>query len=202
MTNAVSEAWTAIVNERGRQISDEGWSAAHDDQHTDGSLLSVAIFYLWAGSGKPGDVMGRASFGEDRAPVGWPWAAKWWKPKDRRSNLIRAGALCLAERDRCIRAGLTTGPADHKLGLVLRELADLASPPAPHEPLVKALREAEDALVKTEALDDRDDCPECEGQGEPEICPLCFPKADDARLARRAAIASLAALSLSEEGRG
>lgn len=32
------------------------------------------------------------------------------------------------------------------------------------------------------------DCRECEGEGVPELCPMCFPKFDDARVARRAAI--------------
>lgn len=45
------------------------------------------------------------------------------------------------------------------------------------------------ALEATEALDDRDSCEECEGEGEPESCGLCFPKADAARIKRRAAIA-------------
>lgn len=31
---------------------------------------------------------------------GWPWADEWWKPKDRRADLVRAGALILAEIDR------------------------------------------------------------------------------------------------------
>ena len=30
----------------------------------------------------------------------WPWAAEWWKPKDCRRNLVRAGALILAEIER------------------------------------------------------------------------------------------------------
>lgn len=32
-------------------------------------------------------------------------------------------------------------------------------------------------------------CSECEGEEIPELCPKCFPKFDNARLARRAAIA-------------
>ena len=44
------------------------------------------------------------------------------------------------------------------------------------------------AIEATEALDFRDDCPECGGEGVPETCGECFPKADDARLKRRAAL--------------
>lgn len=32
-------------------------------------------------------------------------------------------------------------------------------------------------------------CEECEGEGVPELCPECFPLFDNARVARRAAIA-------------
>jgi hypothetical protein len=30
----------------------------------------------------------------------WPLGRDWWKPKDRRQDLIRAGALAMAEMDR------------------------------------------------------------------------------------------------------
>lgn len=36
--------------------------------------------------------------------MGWPWEPRWWKPKDVLTDLIRAGALCLAEADRARRA--------------------------------------------------------------------------------------------------
>lgn len=29
----------------------------------------------------------------------WPWDRIWWKPKDRKSDLVRAGALALAGAD-------------------------------------------------------------------------------------------------------
>lgn len=35
----------------------------------------------------------------------------------------------------------------------------------------------------------RQDCDECEDQGEPEACGKCFPQFDDARVKRRFAIA-------------
>lgn len=34
----------------------------------------------------------------------------------------------------------------------------------------------------------RQDCAECEGEGEPEACGICFPSFDDARVKRRLAI--------------
>lgn len=44
-------------------------------------------------------------------------------------------------------------------------------------------------LLATEELDFRDDCPECGGDGMPELCGTCFPKADAARVERRALLA-------------
>lgn len=108
-------AWTLITEERTRQITVEGWTPEHDDQHKDGELLHAAVFYLHHGTPLAGPTT-------DGVPLGWEWEAEWWKPKDRKSNLVRAGALCLAERDRRVRANLPTGPADHKLGLCLRDL--------------------------------------------------------------------------------
>lgn len=34
----------------------------------------------------------------------WAWHSRWWKPKDRRCNLVRAGALIVAEIERLDRA--------------------------------------------------------------------------------------------------
>lgn len=60
--------------------------------------------------------------------------------------------------------------------------------------MTKELREAAERAIKaleaTEALDSRV-CEECNGEGEPEACPECFPAADDARLARRESIVEL-----------
>jgi hypothetical protein len=34
----------------------------------------------------------------------WPWSREWWQPKDRRRDLVRAGALIVAEIERLDRA--------------------------------------------------------------------------------------------------
>ena len=34
----------------------------------------------------------------------WPWAPEWWKPSSYRRNLIKAGALIIAEIERLDRA--------------------------------------------------------------------------------------------------
>lgn len=118
---AVASAWSAIAAERSRQIGVEGWTTDHDDLHNEGEMLSAAVAYLWHGT----------TYGtsDGAMPGNWPWGAEWWKPKDRYNNLVRAGALCLAERERLARAGRHTGPADHKLGIALRELSALPQPP-------------------------------------------------------------------------
>lgn len=84
-------AMKLISDERKRQIEVEGWSTEHDDKHADGELLNAAGAYL---------LTPHVSLRDDGAPLGWPWEPKWWKPKNERSNLIRAGALCLAESER------------------------------------------------------------------------------------------------------
>jgi hypothetical protein len=49
------------------------------------------------------------------------------------------------------------------------------------------LLEAAELLEKAEF--ERQDCDECQGEGEPEACGKCFPAFDDARIKRRIAIA-------------
>lgn len=107
----------AIELERQRQISSEGWTAEHDDQHDDGSLLRVAVIYYQH------TVHGDLKMREDGAPVGWPWDREWWKPKERTRNLERAGALCLAEKARLKRNGAPYSHADQKLNLIINALA-------------------------------------------------------------------------------
>ena len=88
-----------IARERERQISVEGWSADHDDGHPNGELAQAAGCYaLHAGQPEPAQV--RPGY----APQEWPWDAKWWKPTDRRRNLVKAGALIVAEIERLDRA--------------------------------------------------------------------------------------------------
>ena len=90
----MSEAENLIRAERQRQIDKEGWSCEHDAEHSDGALLTAAIVYLRFGTDKAEPI-------DDKGiPKTWPWEAEWFKPKDRKANLVRAGALCLAEDNR------------------------------------------------------------------------------------------------------
>lgn len=73
-----------IIAERRRQSEVEGWTSAHDDQHGPEVLENAALSYRDAEG--PGTTI----------PSQWPWADECWKPKTRKRNLERSGALYLA----------------------------------------------------------------------------------------------------------
>lgn len=108
-----------IKAERQRQISVEGWNQVHDDAHTGGELATAAFLYLHHGTTHA--TVLRA----DGAPKGWPWERAWWKPRDRRRNLERAGALFLAEIERRQRANLPTQSVEHTLSITIRKLDEV-----------------------------------------------------------------------------
>lgn len=87
------DGWALIQAERARQITEEGYSDAHDDALYEYALCDAGDCYREA---------------KDRyAPLKrtWPFEAGSWKPRDRKSNLVRAGALYLAHAARLERAG-------------------------------------------------------------------------------------------------
>lgn len=84
-----SDAARDVLAERERQKSVEGWTPEHDDEHNDEQLALAAACYALG------------------SPTFWPWENRWWKPKDRRRNLVRAGALILAEIERIDRQAST-----------------------------------------------------------------------------------------------
>ena len=81
--------------ERERQVLGEGFDAAHDDSLIQGDLARAAACYALPERSRPGH--------KDRL---WPWLASWWKPtpKDRVRELVKAGALIVAEIERLQRA--------------------------------------------------------------------------------------------------
>ena len=87
----MSKALEDIAAERQRQISAEGWTPEHDDEHDDGELAMAAACYAEA------SVFGNAM---EQCPSSWPWSPEWWKPSDPRRNLVKAGALIVAEIER------------------------------------------------------------------------------------------------------
>ena len=90
-----------IIDERQRQV-EEGWTPEHDDRHDDGEMAQAAACYAMD------DVLRGLYFPTDgdRVPDAWPWQAHWWKPSpdDRIRELVKAGALVVAEIERLQRA--------------------------------------------------------------------------------------------------
>ena len=98
--NAIDE----IAAERRRQVEVEGWTAEHDDIHRSGEMAQAAAAYAFhAGTCSAAEELGGVY--SPKAPHhAWPWSHRWWKPKDRRRDLIRAAALIVAEIERLDRA--------------------------------------------------------------------------------------------------
>lgn len=97
----MTQAALDVLAERRRQIEAEGWTPEHDDQHSNWELSRAAVCY--------GDMGGNGPFSHPHPahpPQGWPWHWTWWKPSDDpRRNLVKAGALILAEIERLDRMG-------------------------------------------------------------------------------------------------
>lgn len=89
-----------IAAERRRQIEVEGWTPKHDDTHSAGGMARAAAAYAY--NAAQGD--GARKYNEEHPVIIWPWTRSWWKPKDRRRDLIRAAALLVAEIERLDRA--------------------------------------------------------------------------------------------------
>lgn len=105
-----------VLAERQRQITAEGWTPDHDAEHDGGELAAAGAAYALHAA----DHLHPYSQGDggDEAPDCWPWHNEvagrgegpvrtepaWWKPGAPRRNLIKAGALILAEIERLDRA--------------------------------------------------------------------------------------------------
>lgn len=88
-TNAARD----ILTERRRQIEAEGWAPEHDDEHGAGEMALAAACYALNAAGCGCEVARN-----------WPWDRSWWKPSTPRRDLVKAGALILAEIERLDRA--------------------------------------------------------------------------------------------------
>ncbi|HFP9442292.1 TPA: hypothetical protein ACHOZM_004994 [Raoultella ornithinolytica] len=90
-SHTLTAAATDVLAERQRQITAEGWTPGHDDEYEHGELADAAGCY--ALSSELFDCAGEP-------PRPWPWPDEWWKPTNRRRDLVKAGALILAEIER------------------------------------------------------------------------------------------------------
>ncbi len=96
------QAWLDVIAERHRQVSAEGWTPEHDDDHDQGELAAAAATYALVAAEC------------HVAPHWntWPWQTMWWKPTTPRRDLVKAGALILAEIERLDRVALPLPNAD------------------------------------------------------------------------------------------
>jgi hypothetical protein len=113
ITNAASlqpgSALGDIAAERERQMSGEGCTPQRDDQYIFAELANAAACYAAAEQALPGRL--------PACPPAWPWPLEAWKPRSRRENLVRSGALILAEIERIDRAA-------HKAAAIQEDIPD------------------------------------------------------------------------------
>lgn len=102
---AMSTGAIDVLAERTRQVSGEGWTLEHDDRHEDFQLSIAAACYAQ----NVGDFAGayyqpypgkEIIWSEGPEPEAWPWSLDWWNPSNPRRDLVKAGALIIAEIDR------------------------------------------------------------------------------------------------------
>ncbi|MBO6893413.1 MAG: hypothetical protein JJ866_15830 [Roseibium sp.] len=117
--DAVYDTSTELGDERARQITDECFTPEGDDAHVSGELALAAAAYLLKGTRaeRTKSVCLRQRGGGQETfdvPEPWPhgWDPRWFRPGDRRRNLVKAGALIIAEIERLDRATAVTKPVD------------------------------------------------------------------------------------------
>lgn len=97
-----------VLAERKRQVSVEGWTPSHDDTHKNNEMAFAAACYAFHAAAASWDLEDCGTeYDSHPAPKNWPWESEWWKPKSARADLVRAGALILAEIERIDRAAVT-----------------------------------------------------------------------------------------------
>ncbi|MEV9422505.1 hypothetical protein AB0202_23555 [Klebsiella quasipneumoniae] len=102
---AVTAAAADVLAERKRQVTAEGWTPEHDDKHTNGEMAFAAASYAFHTAAATWDLEDCGTeYDSHPAPKNWPWEPEWWKPTTQRRDLVKAGALILAEIERLDRA--------------------------------------------------------------------------------------------------
>ncbi|WP_096217757.1 ead/Ea22-like family protein [Enterobacter kobei] len=90
---AFNPALLDVISERQRQRAVEGWTSEHDDAYQNSELADAAACYAI-----------HAHNQGFSTPAHWPWSPDWWKQSGTRRDLVKAGALILAEIERIDRA--------------------------------------------------------------------------------------------------
>lgn len=96
----LTKAAQDVIAERERHTTVEGWTANRDDRYVDGELARAAGAYCESAA-RP-KLFAREPGRAFTVPHSWPpsWDRIWWKPRSPREDLVRAGALILAEIER------------------------------------------------------------------------------------------------------
>ena len=107
MEQFLTKATVDILSERQRQA--KVYTPEHDDAQVQGQLSRAAAAYAVASTSAiyEDDKVRPTKWDHSYIPNVdrlWPWNWTYWKPKDRRHDLVRAGALILAELERIDRA--------------------------------------------------------------------------------------------------
>lgn len=107
-------ALRSIARERERQVLMEGFNADHDSHHYSGELAIAGSWYALNSICYGKDFVGIGSvqnslsnhFSGEHSWCKWPFDDGWWKPSNRRADLVKAAALIAADIDRLDRAQL------------------------------------------------------------------------------------------------
>jgi hypothetical protein len=103
---ALTDAARDVLAERKRQVNAEGWTADHDDEHDSEEMAIAAACYAESAAGFHHPSAG--------VPSIWPWTNRWWKPTAPRRDLVKAGALILAEVERIDRRAASRQSTDEE----------------------------------------------------------------------------------------
>lgn len=99
-----SKAVADVLFERVRQRNVEGWTEAHDDEHIGGELAMAAACYAdpFSLALDENNTIAPQAIMDEELPFRFPetWSGHWWKPSTERRDLVKAGALILAEIER------------------------------------------------------------------------------------------------------
>ncbi|ELN0683012.1 hypothetical protein RY654_003282 [Escherichia coli] len=80
-----------VAEERARQVFGEDFDYKRDDAYVKGELVDAALSYAMNATHPIASVA---------VPYLWPWNREWFKPTDRRRDLVKSAALLVAEIER------------------------------------------------------------------------------------------------------
>jgi hypothetical protein len=97
----LTQAAFDVIGERFRQLDDEGFSCERDSSYQRGELAAAAAAYASVAATVISEGKTNTSH---MLTTAWPFDRTWWKPTTPRRDLVKAGALILAEIERLDRA--------------------------------------------------------------------------------------------------